>query len=56
MSIQSEIERLTQAKREIRQAIQDKGVEVPEGTPVRQYAEKIREISAMTQEQPDARN
>lgn len=55
MSIQSEIERLTQAKREIRQAIQDKGVEVPEGTPFRQYAEKIGEISAMTQEQADAR-
>ena len=45
MSIQSEIERLTQAKREIRQAIQNKGVGVPEGTPFRQYAEKIGQIS-----------
>ena len=49
MSIQSEIDRLKNVKTAIKDAIVAKGVEVPEGTTFRQYAEKISEISSSSQ-------
>ena len=44
MSIQSEIERLQGVKTAIKDAIVSKGVEVPEGTTFREYADKIATI------------
>ena len=44
MSIQSEIDRLKNVKTAIKNAIVAKGVEVPEGTTFREYADKIATI------------
>ena len=44
MSIQSEIDRLKNVKTAIKDAIVAKGVEVPEETTFREYADKIGEI------------
>ena len=44
MSIANEIQRLQQAKADIKSAIEEKGVTVGEGT-IDTYAEKISEIS-----------
>lgn len=46
MSIQSEIDRLKNVKTAIKDAIVAKGVEVPEGTTFRGYADKIQEIQS----------
>ena len=44
MSIQSEIDRLKNVKTAIKDAIVAKGVEVPDGTTFREYADKIAAI------------
>lgn len=44
MSIQSEIERLQNVKTAIKNAIVESGIEIPEGTPFQNYADKTSEI------------
>ena len=45
MSIQNEINRIEQAKSDIKSAIMDKRVEVPEGTKIDGYPELVRQIT-----------
>lgn len=44
MSIQTQIERLTDAKAALKTAIEQKGVAVPEGAPLEQYAPLVEQI------------
>ena len=44
MSIQTQIERLTEAKAALKTAIEQKGVAVPEGAPLEQYAPLVGQI------------
>lgn len=44
MSIQTQIERLTGAKAALKTAIEQKGVAVPEGAPLEQYAPLVEQI------------
>lgn len=45
MSIQTQIERLTDAKAALKTAIEQKGVAVPEGAPLEQYAPLVEQIA-----------
>ena len=45
MSIQTQIERLTGAKATLKTAIEQKGVAVPEGAPLEQYATLVEQIT-----------
>lgn len=45
MSIQTQIERLTGAKAALKTAIEQKGVAVPEGAPLEQYAPLVEQIA-----------
>lgn len=45
MSIQTQIERLTGAKTALKTAIEQKGVAVPEGAPLEQYAPLVEQIT-----------
>lgn len=45
MSIQTQIERLTDAKAALKTAIEQKGVAVPEGAPLEQYATLVEQIA-----------
>lgn len=45
MSIQTQIERLTEAKATLKTAIEQKGVDVPEGAPLEQYAPLVEQIT-----------
>lgn len=45
MSIQTQIERLTEAKAALKTAIEQKGVDVPEDAPLEQYAPLVEQIT-----------
>lgn len=51
MGVQTEIDRIADAKMAIKAAIEGKGVTVPDGTPIDEYAGKIGEIQSGSQKQ-----
>lgn len=52
MSIQTQIERLTGAKAALKTAIEQKGMAVPEGAPLEQYAPLVEQIAGGVEESP----